>query len=76
MGARFSGGYAGNYLEVDLSRDGISVGNVDPEFAETFVGGRGFSSKIQYDELGPGADPLGPENKGVFLCRGKALYVG
>jgi aldehyde:ferredoxin oxidoreductase len=69
MGVRFSGGYAGKYLEVDLSKGQISVGNVDPEFAETFVGGRGFSSKIQYDELGPGADPLGPENI-LLVCAG------
>lgn len=69
MEARFPGGYTGKYLEVDLSRDHVSVRDVDPEFAEMFVGGRGFSSKMQYDELGPGINPLGPENI-LLVCAG------
>jgi len=65
----FRGGYTGKYLEIDLTTNEISVKNVDPEFAEMFIGGRGFSSKIQYDELGPEIDPLGPENI-LIVCAG------
>ena len=69
MKGHFSGGYTGKYLEVNLSKSQISVRDVDPEFAEMFIGGRGYSSKIQYDELGLQIDPLGPENI-LLICSG------
>ena len=27
-----------------------------------YIGGRGFTSKLQYDEVGPEVDPLSPDN--------------
>ena len=36
---------------------------ISEEFAQKWVGGRGFAIKILWDELKPGIDPLGPENK-------------
>jgi aldehyde:ferredoxin oxidoreductase len=39
------------------------------DLAYNFIGGRGFTSKLLYDELKPGIDPLGPENK-IFVAVG------
>jgi aldehyde:ferredoxin oxidoreductase len=46
---------------------------LDPELIRGFVGGRGVNSKILFNELQPGVDPLGPENKiviGTGPCNG------
>jgi len=60
-------GYVGKILRVDLSRGKTSERKIDDDFAEKWIGGRGFIAKILYDELKPGADPLGPENKLIFM---------
>jgi aldehyde:ferredoxin oxidoreductase len=35
--------------------------------AKKFLGGRGLASKYLFDEVKPGADPLGPRNKLIFM---------
>jgi len=60
-------GYVGKILRVDLSRGKSSEQTIDNEFAEKWVGGRGFIAKILYDELRPKIDPLGPKNKLIFM---------
>jgi aldehyde:ferredoxin oxidoreductase len=65
-GKSFQGGYMGQYLEVDLTTESFQIKPLDKEMAEKFVGGRGFTAKIEYDELKPGIDPLGPENVLIF----------
>lgn len=35
--------------------------------AEKFIGGWGLAAKILYDETGPDTDPLGPENRLIFM---------
>ncbi|MDD5628806.1 MAG: aldehyde ferredoxin oxidoreductase N-terminal domain-containing protein, partial [Elusimicrobia bacterium] len=56
-------GWTGNILRVNLTAKTFRKESFDEEFAKTWVGGRGFAVKILYDELKPGIDPLGPENK-------------
>jgi len=56
-------GFGGNQLRVDLSTGAIARTPLDPAFARTWLGGRGFIAKILYDEVPRGADPLGPENR-------------
>ena len=56
-------GWTGNILRIDLSSKKIKKESFDEEFARKWVGGRGFAIKILWDELKPGVDPLGPENK-------------
>ncbi|MGB9553652.1 MAG: aldehyde ferredoxin oxidoreductase N-terminal domain-containing protein, partial [bacterium] len=56
-------GWTGNILRVDLSNKTFRKETYDEEFATKWVGGRGFALKILWDELKPGIDPLGPENK-------------
>jgi aldehyde:ferredoxin oxidoreductase len=60
-------GYVGKILRVDLSRGKTSETKVGNDFAEKWIGGRGFIAKMLYDELAPRVDPLGPENKLIFM---------
>src|SRR5512140_1886631 len=56
-------GWTGRILRVDLTTRTHRAESFSEEFARTWVGGRGFAVKILFDELKPGIDPLGPENK-------------
>ena len=56
-------GWTGQILRVNLTNRTHRVETFSEEFATTWIGGRGFAVKILYDELAPGIDPLGPENK-------------
>jgi len=60
-------GYVGKILRVDLSRGKTSETEISNDFAQKWMGGRGFIAKILYDELSPRVDPLGPENKLIFM---------
>jgi len=66
-------GYTGVILRVDLSSGKISKEPLREELMHAYVGGRGLNSKVLYDEVKPGTDPLGPNNKiviGVGPCNG------
>ncbi len=56
-------GWTGNILRVNLSSKTYKKETFSEEFAHKWVGGRGFAVKTLYDELKPGIDPLGPDNK-------------
>ncbi len=56
-------GWTGHILRVNLTDRTFKKESFNEEFAKKWVGGRGFAVKILYDELKPGIDPLGPENK-------------
>ncbi|MBS7625200.1 aldehyde ferredoxin oxidoreductase [Candidatus Bathyarchaeota archaeon] len=58
-------GYAGKFLEVDLSSGNIRETKVSEDILRQYIGGRGLASKILWDRLGSrwsDIDPLGPEN--------------
>ena len=59
-------GWNGKILRVDLSKGTTKVVPYSEEIAKKFIGGRGLAVKLLWDELPPGADPLGPENIIVF----------
>jgi len=62
-------GYAGKFLEVDLSSGNIKDTTLSDEILRNYVGGRGLAAKILWDRLGrrwETIDPLGPEN--IFLA--------
>jgi len=61
------GGYIGQLLRVDLSKGGISRELLREDWARDFVGGAGYSARLLYEEMKPKTDPLGPENKMVFM---------
>lgn len=63
-------GYAGKFLEVDLSSGKISETRFSDEILKDYVGGRGLATKILWDRLGERweqIDPLRPENILLFL---------
>ncbi len=58
----------GVILRINLSTGDIKKESLDESFARNFLGGRGIASKILYDELPAGMDPLSPENKLIFAA--------
>ena len=58
-------GYAGKFLEVDLSTGNIKETKFSDEILHQYIGGRGLATKILWDRLGEKweeVDPLGSEN--------------
>ena len=58
-------GYAGKYLEVDLTKEKTKDTTIDERTLEAYFGGRGLGAKILWDRIGDRwakVDPLGPEN--------------
>jgi aldehyde:ferredoxin oxidoreductase len=63
-------GYAGKFLEVDLSTGNIKDIKFDDDILREYVGGRGLATKILWERLGSKwetVDTLGPENILLFL---------
>ena len=60
------GGYAGKILRIDLTRREAKTVDLDRSLASQFLGGRGFNSKLLYEEVGPDTDSLSPENVLMF----------
>ena len=60
-------GYNGKILRVDLSTDTIAEQTPAELVYRTFMGGSALSLYFLLKEQGAGVDPLGPENKLVFM---------
>lgn len=66
-------GWIGSILRVNLTSMRITKEPLDKEIANRFIGGRGLSARILFDETKPGTDPLGADNKlilGAGPCNG------
>ncbi len=59
-------GYAGKILKMNLTSSSSDIQKLDEKIAREFLGGRGLGTKILYDELPAGVNPLSPENIIVF----------
>jgi len=59
-------GWAGTLLRVNLTDRTIQKEEYPEVLRHQFIGGRGVNSRLLYDEVKPGIDPLGPENKLFF----------
>ncbi len=62
------GGYAGKFLDLDLSKNRIAATSLNEAVLRQYLGGRGLGARILWDRLGSRwekVDPLGPEN--LFL---------
>lgn len=59
-------GYMGQILRVDLTSGTCTANAIDAEKARKFVGGVGYAAEILFEEVQPGIDPLGPDNKLIF----------
>ncbi|MDH5447918.1 MAG: aldehyde ferredoxin oxidoreductase [Candidatus Bathyarchaeota archaeon] len=58
-------GYAGKFLEIDLSSRNVKDTKFSDEVLRDYIGGRGLATKVLWDRLGrkwETVDPLGPEN--------------
>jgi aldehyde:ferredoxin oxidoreductase len=63
------GGYAGKWLDIDLTTGKIGDITFSYEVLEQYLGGRGIATKILWDRLGKkwaALDPLDPENLLIF----------
>jgi aldehyde:ferredoxin oxidoreductase len=58
--------YAGRILWIDLTSKSYSTTDTPSDLVKNYIGARGFGTKILWDQLRPGTDPLGPDNKIVF----------
>jgi len=58
----------GKILRVNLTRQELKDEPLPDDVARKYVGGRGLGAKILFEELKPGIDPLGPENKMVIAA--------
>ena len=74
------GGYAGKFLDVDLTKEKVKDTTFSDEVLEQYFGGRGLGAKILWDRIGkdwPKVDPLGPENIFIALTGPMtAIYPG
>jgi aldehyde:ferredoxin oxidoreductase len=61
------GGYVDGILRIDLGRMRTAVEKPAENVLEDFIGGEGLGIKYLYDEVPPGADPLGPDNRLIFM---------
>jgi aldehyde:ferredoxin oxidoreductase len=59
-------GYMGKILRINLTNGKITEEPLEESIARKFIGGRGLGAHILFNELKPGIDPLGPENKLVI----------
>jgi aldehyde:ferredoxin oxidoreductase len=59
----------GKILRVNLSNGKVNTESVSESIAADFIGGRGYGVKYLYDEISPGTDPLGENNK-LFMLTG------
>jgi len=68
-------GYTGKILKVDLSR-GTAVDIPTTDYADKFVGGRGFATKIYWDNVPPETKPFDAQNCVVFANGPLAGFPG
>jgi aldehyde:ferredoxin oxidoreductase len=60
-------GYTGKMLDINLTTGNIGTYEVSDHDRERFIGGRFLTTKILWDELAPGIDPLSPDNIMVIM---------
>ena len=72
-------GYSGKILHIDMTSQKTWVEKVDAEFLKKYLGGVGLATRLAYDNITPGCDPLGPGNALCFACSafaGTTMPVG
>ena len=60
-------GYFGKLLRVDLTEGKISEEEIPEQWVKDYLGGAGLATRYLWDEVPQDADPLGPENKLIFM---------
>jgi aldehyde:ferredoxin oxidoreductase len=57
----------GKILRINLTDKDIRVEDIRRDWAEKFIGGPGLATRYLYDEVPKGVDPLGGDNKLIFM---------
>jgi aldehyde:ferredoxin oxidoreductase len=52
----------GSILRINLTTGSVKKEEPNERLMKEFIGGRGYATKMLYDELAKGTDPLSPEN--------------
>ncbi|MCL7454616.1 MAG: aldehyde ferredoxin oxidoreductase family protein [Anaerolineae bacterium] len=60
-------GFMGKLLRADLTHGQVTSEPLRDDWARQFAGGAGLATRYLYDEVPPGADPLGAENRLIFM---------
>jgi len=60
-------GFMGQLLRVNLTERKITSEEINQTWAKQYLGGAGLATKYFYEEVPGGVDPLGPENKLIFM---------
>ena len=58
--------YQNKVLRINLAEEDATVEPLRMDFAEKYVGSKGLAIRYMYEDLTPGINPLGPENKLYF----------
>jgi len=61
------GGYMGKVLDIHLGTEKCSTYDISDKDRNLFIGGRFLSTRILWDELPKGIDPLSPENLIIIM---------
>lgn len=56
----------GKVLRVNLTEGTVKSESLCEKTVRNFIGGRGYATKVLYDEVPKGTDPLSPANKLIF----------
>jgi len=59
-------GYAGKVLRVNLTNKKILRQNSREDIIDKYIGCVGYAARVLWEEIKPGIDPLGPQNKLIF----------
>jgi aldehyde:ferredoxin oxidoreductase len=54
--------WTGRIIDIDLTADLVHGRELSRDLALAFLGGRGLNSKVLFDRIAPGLDPLSPGN--------------
>ena len=61
------GGYAGKWLDVDLTKDKIKEVEYGDKILEQYFGGRGLAAKVLWDKVGDKYPELDPKQRKKIL---------
>jgi aldehyde:ferredoxin oxidoreductase len=67
-----AGGYAGQILHIDLTKEAIKKEPLNLDMAQKFLGGFGLNCRLAWDLLDPAVDPYSPDNM-IFMGMGPML---
>ncbi len=67
-----TGGYAGQVLHIDLTKEEVRKEPLDMEMAKKHVGGFGLNCRFAWEMLDPAVDPLSPDNI-IFMGMGPLI---